>query len=195
VYFTGDVIDPLYEYRTGDHKRELFGALQSRVARALGPDPTALEAAGLPARAQEALHALTRLRGTAVSLLPETVFVNVRGQGALTLLRDSAYTNVSSMFRDENRRVPAEDSLTVVNGLLGAYPNVFLDVDPADIPDLANAVSRLRDEADYRALLDRFGVRRTNPRFWAVSDEVLDKQRHLQPLAGGIFDYNRLENR
>jgi hypothetical protein len=43
--------------------------------------------------------------------------------------------------------------------------------------------------------LDDYGVRRTDPTFWQVSDEVA-RLNHLQhPNTAGVLDYNRLENR
>lgn len=36
------------------------------------------------------------------------------------------------MFGEANRRLAAEDSLTLANGVIGAYPNVFLDLSEAD---------------------------------------------------------------
>ncbi|MEQ8234760.1 MAG: fatty acid cis/trans isomerase, partial [Gammaproteobacteria bacterium] len=90
---------------------------------------------------------------------------------------------------------PPEDSLTVVNGVLGAYPNAFLEVTLDDIPRLVADITDIEDEARYVQLLDRYGVRRTSPRFWPLSDEVHAKHARARPLAAGILDYNRLENR
>lgn len=83
----------------------------------------------------------------------------------------------------------------MVRGLVGAYPNVLIEADAQDLPALAVAISQLASEADYAALLDRYGVRRTTPRFWPPSDLVHAKQRAAQPIAAGLLDYNRLENR
>jgi len=192
VYFTHDVIEPLYRYRTDDPKQELFEALRARVGRAMGPDAYALDP-GLPQA--QALQALAGVRGRAASLLPETMLLNVRGSGVFTLLGERAYSNIASMFREADRRLPDEDALTVVPGILGAYPNVLLEVGADELPALAAAIAKLGSEADYRALLDRYGVRRTSPRFWSLSDELHAKHRAAQPIAAGLLDYNRLENR
>jgi hypothetical protein len=50
-------------------------------------------------------------------------------------------------------------------------------------------------EADYAALLDNYGIRRTNRNFWAHSDKFQRGVREQDALAAGILDYNRLENR
>jgi hypothetical protein len=195
VYFTHDIIEPLYRYQTAAHKQELFAVLRKRVAAALAENTYDVNSTALPAEAAQALAAIGRIRGPAAARLPETTFLNVRGVGPFTLLGDRAYSNIASMFHEADRRLPAEDELTVVRGLLGAYPNVFMDVEPDALPQLAAAIAALDDETSYGALLDQFGVRRTDPRFWALGDALHATQRATRPIAAGVLDYNRLENR
>jgi len=57
------------------------------------------------------------------------------------------------------------------------------------------AIRNLSSEADYRALADRFAVRRTNPGFWAYSDALQEAHLRLDPVDAGLLDYNRFENR
>ncbi|MGH6624018.1 MAG: fatty acid cis/trans isomerase, partial [Burkholderiaceae bacterium] len=89
----------------------------------------------------------------------------------------------------------AENTLTVVPGFLGAYPNAIFSIKPGDLPALAKAIGSMSSEDDYRKLADRYAVRRTNPRFWATSDELIDAYATWAPVEAGIFDYSRLENR
>ena len=194
LYFTHDIIEPLYRYRSDDPKRELFDALRTRVAGAAGASADSI-GAGLPAAEAAALQSIARVRGRAASLLSEMTVLHVRGRGVFTLLGDRAYSNIASMFREADRRLPAEDAVTVVPGLVGAYPNVLLEAEAGELPALAAAIAKLDSEADYAVLLDRYGVRRTSPRFWPLSDELHATQRAALPTAGGLLDYNRLENR
>jgi len=53
----------------------------------------------------------------------------------------------------------------------------------------------MKTEKDYKQLLNRFGVRRTSPDFWTTSDQIAELFRQQEPLASGVLDYNRLENR
>ena len=91
--------------------------------------------------------------------------------------------------------VPADNRLTVVPGLLGAYPNAIYRVNERDLPAFEAAIRGLASEADYRALADRFAIRRTSPGFWAASDALHEAWRKATPLEAGLLDYNRLENR
>jgi hypothetical protein len=83
----------------------------------------------------------------------------------------------------------------VVPGFIGSYPNAMYRVQDDELPALEAAVRGLASEADYRALADRFAVRRTSAAFWATSDALHDAYRGSAPLEAGLFDYNRLENR
>ncbi len=60
---------------------------------------------------------------------------------------------------------------------------------------MVTAISTLASEADYAALVDRFGVRRSDPAFWEHSDDLFAAFETLSPVEAGRFDYNRLENR
>ena len=59
----------------------------------------------------------------------------------------------------------------------------------------AAAAAALGSETDYRRLADRFAVRRTDPAFWAASDELLAAYASWATTEAGLFDYSRLENR
>ena len=137
------------------------------------------------------------VRGVAASFMPESSFVTVElADGKrlnVTVLRDSAHTNVAELFKEDSRRVPAEDALTVVPGLLGAYPNGLYDVKQADLGAFVDAVRALKSEADYRALRTRFGVLRKGARFWEHSDHLAEDRQAEDAVYGGLFDFNRLE--
>jgi hypothetical protein len=102
---------------------------------------------------------------------------------------------VASPFGEEKRRVPAEDRLLVMNGFTGAYPNAFYYVELADLPQFAHTVQSLAGEADYQAMMTRFGIRRTDARFWAHSDSLHAAYRAWAPREAGLFDYSRIDNR
>lgn len=53
----------------------------------------------------------------------------------------------------------------------------------------------MASQADYSAILDQFGIRRTNQKFWQHSDELITAFKELDPVNAGVLDYNRLENR
>ena len=112
-----------------------------------------------------------------------------------TLIRNSAHYNVNSLFSEADNRNPAEDTMTLVYGLLGSYPNAFWRVKEADLAKLVAQAQQISSEQDYARLLDNFGIRRSNPNFWAFSDKLNQQFRQNHPVDSGWLDYNRLENR
>lgn len=194
AYFEEEVLPSPLTYRTTQPKLELFEALRARMARVLDHRHD-IELSGLSASSRAELKKIDAVRGIAAALMPQSSVIKVNGHGLLTVLSNSAYTNISSMFNEAARRVVDEDSLTVANGVIGAYPNIFLSVNESDIPELVRGIAQLRSETDYSQLLDRFGMRRTDPDFWKLSDTILADYARSEPLTSGILDYSRYENR
>lgn len=194
AYFEQGALMPPYSAGSGDPKAELFAALRTRMAKILNHDHD-LSRSGLSASSVKVLSTLDDVRGVAASIVSQTTLIRIKDRGLFTLLSNSAYTNIASMFGEAERRLVEEDSVTLARGVIGAYPNVFLDVRESDLPELVTRIRQLRNEDDYRALLDRFGVRRTDPRFWALSDDILASYRQAEPLTAGVLDYSRYDNR
>ena len=131
--------------------------------------------------------------------MPETAFLRITLRNGrhqdVTILRNSAHSTISHLFTEALARRPDEDSLTVVPGFLGAYPNVFYRVAEAELPAFAAAVAGLKTPADYAGLANRFAVRRTRPDFWPHLDALHDSAAKHGGIHFGLFDLNRLENR
>ena len=183
-------------YHTSDPKLELYSMLKERLSPVL-PQNYAL--ATLPDNeVQKQLRRLNDVIGTAATLLPEAANVRITsgtGNQYVTVLRNSAFANNTALFGADKNRLPAEDSVTVVNGFLGSYPNAFYKVKKADLADFVDTIISLQNETDYASFLDKFGVRRTDARFWANSDQVSAAYKAHNPISSGVLDYNRLENR
>ncbi len=148
------------------------------------------------------MAALSGVRARAASYLPEVAFLTVReprGQArAISTSRCSStarHRNVAVVMGEDRRLLPDEDTLSVLTGFVGGYPNVFLEVDAKELPAFVNSVRDLASDADFDGLFQRYGLRRTDARFWAHSDEVHRAYRQWAPKEAGLFDYNRLENR
>jgi len=183
--------EPKLRYRTQTPERELFAALKSRLAQVdsdryqLGTDAISGE-----------IERLDGYRGSSASYMPEIAFVQVDSDAGparyLTITRESAHTNVAQLFNEEDRRVPAEDTLSVVPGFLGAYPNQLFRVPRAQLSEFVAQITRL-DAPAYEALRERFGVSRKANNFWPFSDAAHEAYHTLQPLEAGVFDYSRLQ--
>jgi hypothetical protein len=193
----GNSIETGIVFRSKDPQRELYELLGARLAPVLAPR---FELASLAdATLRDGLRRLASVKGASLSWLPEATVLRVddppRAPQYFSLLCDTGHANVSHLLEKKTELLPDENTLTVVPGFIGAYPNAIYRVAPAELPAFAAAIGKLASEADYRAFADRFAIRRTNPAFWAASDAMTDAYAKSAPLEAGLFDYNRLDNR
>ncbi len=131
--------------------------------------------------------------------MPEVSFLEVLGTGSgehiYTIVHNDGYSNNAQIFKEAQRRIPQEDYLTVVKGFIGAYPNAFFQVQDQDLDDFVQAMQSMRSAADYANLVSRYGVRRTDSKFWPLSDKLHAHYQKYYPREAGLFDLNRYENR
>ncbi len=144
------------------------------------------------------LMRLNNMTGKAVSILPQVSYLMVNGahgEYVYSLINNSAHTNVAHLFSESDRRIPAEDNLTVLAGVVGTYPNAFFQVNEQELAEFVSALELMQTEQDYSQLKDKFAIRRTNPNFWEYADKLHTWYKKNQPNSAGLLDFNRLENR
>ena len=177
------------EYATEDAKSELMDLLAAHIPAA---DP------GAYAVEHAELAALMDSRGAHFSYLPEASFLQVLPRSGephyFTLVNNRAFSNNAQLFNEENRRLPEEDTLSVIRGFVSSYPNMFFQVTEGDLDRFAAMLVSMASDGDYRQLVERFGVRRTAPWFWKLSDDMQAAYFAQRPEAAGLFDLNRYEN-
>ncbi len=195
------VVDPAVDsaipYRGADPQNELFAMLGKRLGPVLDRRLSLINVADAGLREQ--LERLAALRGERLGLLPELSYLVVRDSRGVvryfTLVKDTGHRNVTHLLLEQNELAPEDNALTVVPGLIGAYPNAFFRLEQSKLPEFVQAVSPLKSEDDYRRLSDRFAVRRTDPKFWEFSDLLQAAEAGTGRADRGLLDYNRLENR
>jgi hypothetical protein len=185
-------------YRSGDPLDELYAAVRARVAPVRAPALDWQGDLGLSTTEIGQLKRLSAVRGIPASEMPElSILLLQRPDGTISivsLVRNSAHTNVAQIFDEDARRLPGEDTLLAIDGVVGAYPNALFAVDVKKLPDFVDAVARLADPAGLTALTDRFGVRRSDRRFWPLSDALHAEWRRCSPGEAAVLDFSRLEN-
>ena len=170
------VLDPAVEsaipYHAADPQQELFAMLGKRLGPVLDRRLSLINVADAGLREQ--LERLAALRGERLGLLPELSYLVVRDSRGVvryfTLVKDTGHRNVTHLLLEQNELAPEDNALTVVPGLIGAYPNAFFRLEQRELPEFVQAVSSLKSEVDYGYLSYRFAVRRTDPKFWEFSD-------------------------
>lgn len=184
-------------FKTKNVKSELFDYLNQHVGGAINNEYMIAENSDSE---EIKMKSMEVFRGDKVSLLAQMSLIllsdsNKGTEQVFTIINHSAHSNISHLFGEEKRRLYEEDTLTVARGFIGAYPNAFFSVDVENLDDFVSGVLGLKDEADYFRLKSKYGVRRTDPEFWLFSDRIHNIQQRMMPVAWGLLDYNRLENR
>ncbi len=201
-------LDTVKGYEQEDTQRELYVLLMQRLGKQIvGQDlinrchAEDCESAGssVSHEADRMMRRIAAKKGKSLIVFPDVSFVRVKlpkGEDLVyTLILNKGYSNITSMFESEAQRDRSQDTLTVVKGLQGAYPNFFFTVERDQLEDFVMAVESVVDRDDYERFVGRFGIRRTNTRFWAESDWYHDWIQAHDPVTAGLLDYNRYRNR
>jgi hypothetical protein len=198
-------------YKTKDPKNEFAQKILGKLQRVAGPpdilnrcdsdDCSPMKETPLAHSANKALRALADKLARELpvaSLLPEVTLLRVQGTGGqrmvYTLVHNRAHTNVAFILGEDRRLVPDKDTLTLVPGVLGSYPNFIFDVAIDDLPAFISGMQAVKKPEDLTAVVDHWGVRRTHPDFWAIFHDFTTYQQQHEPLEAGILDMNRYEN-
>jgi hypothetical protein len=185
-------------FKSTDHPElELMGKLKVRLPGS-GSSSYGLEKIE-DAKLGRELSELAGIQGSALSWLPESSILRIEEPGRpsrnFSLLRNSARNNVANFIYETITLLPEEHTLDVLSGIATAYPNAFYRISRKNLPVFTDRVRHLASEQDYDKLVLSFGVRRSNPRFWALSDEINAEYGRDMPIEAGLLDYSRLENR
>jgi hypothetical protein len=90
--------------------------------------------------------------------------------------------------------IPSKTQVTVLEGVNSAYPNFIFRVDEAEIEEFAAALIDADTQDMFTAVVERWGVRRSNPNFWPILHSFTDYMKRTEPRGAGVFDINRYKN-
>lgn len=201
--------DTAITFKTSQPKEEFLNMVRDRLGAMAGPvdllnnctsgSCDRPRATALQKQAEQSLRTLADLHGVGIQHLPDLAYLRVNSEGGkntaiYSIINNQAMKNVAFMFREKSRRVPEEDTMTLVPDFVGSYPNFFYDVEMGQLPDFVKSMQLVNSREDMAALAQKFGVLRTNPEFWSYSDFFNEHYRKLNPVKSGIFDLNRYDN-
>lgn len=184
--------EPNIDYKTDDKQKELFQLLAEHLKPALTHKKASTSF--------KELSQLNTLNKDAVAQLPQVSIIQIENTqdnsySYYTLIHNDAHLNMTSMFSESSNRIPEEDTVMILDGIIGAYPNAFYRLKDSQINDFIQTLFKVNNAENYSQFLDSYGVRRTNPNFWSFSDQLLSDYKKSKPITAGLLDYNRLENR
>ena len=129
---------------------------------------------------------------------PALSYLRVGGKDgvAYTAIYNKTYRSYKedSFTKEVNKRSHEDmtgDTLSVLKGVVGAYPNFFFDLKADELETFVAACENIRSGDDFEVLVARYGVRRTNPVFWTLADWFQDLHVEEQAVEAGILDLSR----
>jgi hypothetical protein len=201
------------DYETADGKKEFFdkayrylGGAQSSLdtinwCRAFPVQCAAFKLDPETDAVDKAFRRVSDTKGEITDVFPNVTFVRViidesiENDLVYTFVRNKSYLNTTALVPKEKTRVKSEDTVDVVKGFIGAYPNFFLELRFDDLQPFVDQYLAIDSYERYDALIEKYGIRRSNPRFWQSADWLNAKYRYDNPVYAGVFDLNRYENR
>ncbi len=99
--------------------------------------------------------------------------------------------NVAYMFDEEDRRHNVLDDIDFIEGFIGSYPNVFIEVHQKDLATFFDLISGYKSDENHNKKLWDFVINRSNPRFWEVFDWFDNTFKNHNKIDYGLFDINR----
>ena len=188
------IAEPTIDYKTAQPYNELLTLIQQRIHK-VSLQQHQLQ---LDHTTHTTLEPLNHISGKSATLMPEVSILyveNATKAEVFTLIRNNGHSNITGLLTEDNNRLEAEDYLTLVPGIIAAYPAALYLIQASKLSSFVQAVTQLKNEKEYETLVDQFGIRRTNQNFWKTSDDIHHWYKENQKMDAGLLDYNRLENR
>lgn len=164
-------------------KEELWAQVKAKILA-----PEVLGGAREPGAA---LHALADVPAPYVAPFPDLTLLR-SGDEVFSLVRNKAHLNVAYLFLEDAFRAPSEDTLGIVRGYVGSYPNLFLVVPPGKLESFAEQLGALRaDDDSWSRFVETYGVRRGAQGFWENADWFSAHELLEESSEGGLLDLSR----
>jgi len=110
---------------------------------------------------------------------------------AITIVINRWHNNVAFLFGEGGQLDPSKDSADFIPGLIGSYPNYFVDVREEELPDFFDLLAHFeKSPGDYERLA-KYGVNRAEDRFWDTYDWFQKRFYEDEPVHAGLLDLNR----
>lgn len=145
-----------------------------------------------------ALRQLANTTGDWVKYLPDQSILVIEQAGSgpqlFSLTHDKAHKNVAFLFHEAARREPQKDVLSILPGVQSSYPNLFFKIDQSQMDAFVQALMAMQTPQDWMDVVAGYGIRRTSPDFWQISDQIHDLFTRQDPVQAGILDLGRYKD-
>lgn len=171
----------------------------------LDPDPMKPVDASVPDQVtdrdslEKALHALTLKRGGYSSAIPETTWITVKDDKGndldYTVLVNRVYKSNSRLvgyFANDipipllNNHLPDQDSLSVVRGHIGAFPELIMELPMRDVSGVVKDATR----GELKTVRNKYELKRNSTAFAEYIER--EHKKRVNDLDSGIVDISRM---
>ena len=108
-----------------------------------------------------------------------------------TVLVNRWHKNVALLFDEESRLDSSKDRFNFIEGFVGSYPNVFLEVKQDDLSDFFDLLKNYDNTPQHVQRILKYSINRANKDFWETYDWFDKEFKKQDKLNYGIFDLNR----
>lgn len=116
---------------------------------------------------------------------------SVSGTRVFSVLRNREHQNVSWVLNEKSRLRLEQDTLTILPGVMGAYPNRFFVVESSALETMVEQILALKSAGEFQTFAKAFAVDRMDPRVWSVYDDLNGELLRLEPIEAGLLDLSR----
>lgn len=124
-----------------------------------------------------------------------TVFIRVtfadKSTKVYTLVINRWHNNVNSLFGEEDALNPDLDTLDIIEGYVGSYPNAFVTVEYQDLLEFFDILQNFDRSEVYMKKIFKYFVRRGDKDFWKTYDWFQSDFNKKEPIHSGLYDLNR----
>ncbi|MFO1109303.1 MAG: fatty acid cis/trans isomerase [Bradyrhizobium sp.] len=194
-------------YKTSDPQREFYDMALQRVSKFVksadpinrpqagdNPDPVTRAMISIVAAGKQQTPSWRKFK----TRLPEATFLRIDSPGKdpsiYTMTMDRELATKAFAINELQGADPTKDKITISPGILTVYPNFMFRIDEKDIEEFASKLTNADSEQQFTAVVDRWGVRRSDPQFWTMIHSATDYVRRTDPPRAAIFDVNRYKN-
>ena len=107
-----------------------------------------------------------------------------------TLVVNRWHDNVNSLFNGEQVD-PQKDTMDILKGSIGSYPNVFVYVYEKDLVDFFDLLENFNGSDEDKNRVRKYFIGRDDEKFWDYYDWFQNNFNKSDPLNAGLYDLNR----
>ena len=112
-------------------------------------------------------------------------------QTVTSLVVNRWHDNVNALLGEKKRLDPSKDTLDILAGSIGSYPNAFFDVQEEELPDFFDMIKNFEKSEIYYNKAKKYAISRSDKKFWNYFDWFQNRFYEEDPLNAGLYDLNR----